>query len=106
MALRTRFSVETTSSVFYQDFLGNFLGNHQDPLLITNDEVSFPDCDAADTHRLSIALELPSTNNVKRSVIATKNGKFQLQDIVNIAAAAIDHYATGSRNWAVKESLG
>ena len=80
---------------FEQHLAGDFLGNHQHPILVTDDEVTCSDGYPANPHRVAVAFQLPPPDNVERGPVAAKDREFQLQDVVNVTAATVDDGATG-----------
>ncbi len=97
-------------------FLGDRLRDYEDAVAVADDIVSRLDVDSADGDANIVSDKSPAADDVNGSLVSRKHRKFQLQNIVGVACASVNHrtacaaklcsLAESSPRWAARLSCG
>src|SRR5215472_5484790 len=80
----------------FHHFLCDRLGDYKNAVAVTQDVIARLDVDPADVDGNIVSDEPPAADDINRSRVARKDGKFQLKDVVGVACASINYGATGA----------
>src|ERR1700722_16112805 len=81
---------------FCHYFFGNCLRDYKKAVAIAHHVIARLDVDAADLDGNIMSDEPPAAHDVYRSLIAREHGKFELQNVVGVTRASIDHSTTSA----------